>query len=479
MNIVRFVDFLRSWVYFANNWLSLIGVVLVTTATVTWLFLLPVTLRGQVTHPYVGILVFLLVPAVFILGLLLIPAGILLRRRHEHRRSIYPSNFPPLTWRNADFRRLVLFVGATTFVNLAIASQATYAATEYMDSTAFCGLTCHKVMQPEYTAHADSPHARVDCVACHIGPGASWFVRSKLSGTSQVFATIFDTYPRPIPSPVTNLRPARETCEVCHWPARFEADRLVVIPQYAADEKNSLTETVLMMKIGGGNRGGIHGAHVGAGVHIRYAYSDEKRQTIPWVEYTDPAGQTTSFLEAGANAQAVEKMPSREMDCIDCHNRPSHAFQLPESAMDNAITAARISPSLPFVKRQGLELLKAGYATREEAEQKIPAELSAYYRHQYPTVYLQSPDLVQHAGMAIVALYDRNVFPAMKVTWGTYPNNIGHTDYPGCFRCHDGSHTSADGKTVTQDCGVCHNVLAMQEANPKILTDLGLTAAGN
>jgi len=461
-------------VYLANNWLSLIGVVLVTTATVTWLFLLPITLRGEVTHPYVGILVFLLVPAFFVLGLLLIPAGILLRRRREHRRSIYPSNFPPLTWRNADFRRLVLFVGVTTFVNLAVASQATYAATEYMDSTTFCGLTCHKVMQPEFTAHADSPHARVDCVACHIGPGASWFVRSKLSGTGQVFATIFDTYPRPIPSPVKNLRPARETCEVCHWPARFETDRVVVIPQYGDDEKNSLTETVLMMKIGGGNRGGIHGVHVGENVHIRYAYSDEKRQTIPWVEYTDPAGHTAAYLAAGTDARAVEQMPTREMDCIDCHNRPTHAFQLPERAMDGAMSAGRISPLLPFIKKEGLTLLKATYITREDAGRKIPAELSAYYQRNYPAVYLQNPDGIQQAGQAIVALYDSNVFPAMNVTWGTYPNNIGHTDYPGCFRCHDGNHASAGGKAVTQDCGACHNLLAMQETNPKILTDLGI-----
>jgi nitrate/TMAO reductase-like tetraheme cytochrome c subunit len=479
MNMAQFIAFLRSWVYFANNWLSLTGVGLVTTATVTWLFLLPITLRGEVTHPYVGILVFLLVPAMFIAGLLLIPAGILLRRRRDHRKSIYPTNFPPLTWQNSDFRKLVLFIGITTCVNIAIASQATYAATEYMDSTTFCGLTCHKVMQPEYTAHEDSPHARVDCVACHIGPGVSWFVRSKFSGTGQVFATVLETYPRPIPSPVKNLRPARETCEVCHWPARFDAERLRVIPQYADDEKNTLTQTVLMMKIGGGNRGGIHGVHVGQGVYIRYAYADDKRQTIPWVEYTDRSGRTTAYLGTGSNAAAVEKMPVREMDCIDCHNRPAHAFQLPGRAIDDAIAARQISPALPFVKKQGLALLKANYGTREEAERKIPAELTAYYQKNYPAVYPWGADSVRQAGVALVALYDRNVFPGMKVTWGTYADNVGHTDFPGCFRCHDGSHTSSDGKTVTQDCSACHNMLAMQETNPKILTDLGLTAAGN
>ncbi len=370
-------------------------------------------------------------------------------------------------------------MGVTTFVNIAVASQATYAATEYMDSTTFCGLTCHTVMQPEYTAHADSPHARVDCVACHIGPGASWFVRSKLSGTGQVFAVTFDTYPRPIPSPVQNLRPARETCEVCHWPAKFDAERLRVVSQYADDEKNSLAQTVLMMKIGGGDRGGIHGVHVGEGVRIRYAYSDEKRQTIPWVEYTDRFGHATGYLAAGANAAAVEKMPTREMDCIDCHNRPAHAFQLPARALDSAMAAGSISSELPFVKEQGVALLKSGYGSREEAERKMPEELTAYYQKNNPAVLLQSADSIRQAGKAIAALYARNVFPAMKVTWGTYTDNIGHTDSSGCFRCHDGSHTSSTGRTVTQDCGACHNILAMQETNPKILTDLGLTGPTN
>jgi len=479
MRIANLGTFLRSWVYLANNWLSLIGVVLVTTATVSWLFLLPFTLRGETTHPYIGILAFLGVPALFFAGLLLIPAGMLLRRRMERQRSIPPAHFPPLNWQNRDFRRLVLFVAVTTILNLGIASQLTYAATQYMDSTTFCGLTCHTVMQPEYTAHQNSPHARVECVACHIGPGASWFVRSKLSGTGQVFAVTFNTYERPIPSPVKNLRPARETCEVCHWPARFDPDRLVVIPHYAEDANNSATETALMMKIGGADRSGIHGAHVGEGVHIRYAASDPTRQTIPWVEYTDRAGHTTTYLEAGTSAQAVEDLPKREMDCIDCHNRPTHTFQLPDRAMDTAMAAGRISAELPFVKKEGLALLKAGYRTRDEAERKIPAGLEQFYRANYPAVYQQSGDSVRAAGKALVDLYDRNVFPAMRVTWGTYPDNIGHSDFPGCFRCHDGSHTSTDGKTVTQDCGACHNLLAVEEANPKLLTDLGVGISGH
>lgn len=473
-------EYLSPLVHLSNNWLSLIGVVTVTTATVFWLFLLPVTLRGQITHPYIGILVFLILPSVFLGGLILIPLGMALRQRREHRKALYPADFPPLNWRNPEFRRLVIFVGVTTLVNLIIGSQLSYGAVNYMDSVTFCGTTCHNVMQPEYTAHQNSPHARVECAACHIGPGASWFVRSKLSGTGQVFATIFDTYPRPIPSPVQNLRPARETCEVCHWPQRFESNRLRVIDNYAEDTSNTHTQTVLLVKVGGGNRrGGIHGVHMGPGIHIRYAYSDEARQMIPSVEYTAQDGHQTIYTSSGSKSVGPGNLPVREMDCIDCHNRPSHAFQLPNRALDDALAAGTIPASLPFIKKEGLEVLKKSYVSRAEAASEIPAALEAYYRSAHSEPYQANQEQVSRAAAALVAIYERNVFPAMKVTWGTYVDNIGHTDSAGCFRCHDGSHVSARGEAVPQDCGACHNLLAVQEANPKILSDLGIASTGN
>ncbi len=272
---------LSPLVHLSNNWLSLTGVVVVTTATVFWLFLLPTTMRGEVHNPYNGILAFLLLPALFFLGLILIPLGIYLRNKAEHRRGLYPADFPPLNLKNVEFRRLLTFVGVTTFANIVIASQLAYGAVSYMETVSFCGQTCHTVMQPEFTAYQGSPHSRVQCVECHIGPGESWFVRSKLSGIRQVFAVAFHTYETPIPTPVRNLRPARETCEACHWPQKYGEDRLRVIDNYGDDEKNSPTKTVLLMKIGGGNKGiGIHGTHLGPGVRIRYGHSDVQRQTI-------------------------------------------------------------------------------------------------------------------------------------------------------------------------------------------------------
>jgi hypothetical protein len=466
--------YIAPLVYLSNNWISLSGVVVVTTTTVFWLFLLPYMLRGQISHPYIGILIFIVLPTVFFSGLLLIPAGIILRRRRDRRKGLTPASFPPLNWQNRNFRRLVTFIGITTILNLAIASQLSYGAVNYMDSTTFCGLTCHRVMDPEYTGHENSPHARVDCVACHIGPGASWFVRSKLSGTNQVFAVLFNTYPRPIPVPIASLRPARETCEVCHWPQRFEADRLQVLSQYAEDAANTPTKTVLLMKVGGGNPGaGIHGAHVGRGVHIRYAYSDPSRQTIPWVEYTDANGHSTVYKVPDAKA-TPEGMTVREMDCIDCHNRPTHSFELPDRALNEALAAGSIPASLPFIKKQALEIIQRPYASKNEAAQKIPSAIEAFYRGSYPDLYRQHQAQISKAAQGVLAVYNRNVFPNMKVTWGTYPNNIGHNDFPGCFRCHDGNHAAEDGKSVTQDCSACHNLLAVEESNPKILSDLGI-----
>ncbi len=469
-----FEEWLSPIIHLSQNWISRIGVVLVTTAAVFWLFLLPTSMKGEPMHPYIGILAYMMLPGAFFFGLFLIPVGIWFRRRREQAAGTIPQSFPPV-FQSSEFRRLAIFVVVITLVNIIIGSQFTYSAVNYMDSVTFCGQTCHKVMQPEYAAYQNSPHSRVDCVACHIGPGASWFVRSKLSGVGQVFAVMLNNYPRPIPTPVRNLRPARETCEACHWPQKFSSDRLRVINKYADDETNSLTRTVLLMRISaGGGFPGIHGAHLGRGIEIQYSPADESRQTIPRVEYHNSiTGRSAVYTAADAKPD-VAKLPTRLMDCMDCHNRPTHTFELPERAVDEAMAGGLISPTLPFIKKQSIAALRKTYRTREEAEVAIPASLEGFYKQSNPALYEQRHADIEHAASAVLAVYRRNIFPQMRVTWGTYPNNLGHTDFTGCYRCHDDNHASADGKKITQDCNTCHNLLAMDEASPKILTDLGL-----
>jgi hypothetical protein len=453
----------------------LVGVVLVTTATVFWIFLLPSGISSETHNPYTGILTFMVLPGVFFTGLILIPLGIWLNWRRANKGGTFPLVLPSLDFTNPRLRRLLTFIAATTLINVVIAGHSTYSAVEYMDSVTFCGLTCHKVMAPEYTAYQNSPHAKVECVKCHIGPGASWFVRSKFSGVRQVFAVALNTYEHPIPVPVKNLRPSRDTCETCHWPQRFAGERLRVINKFGDDEANTKTTSVLMMHIGGGeSRRGIHGTHMGAGVVMTYAHSDEKRQTIPWIRVQNGNNAPVEYIAEGTKPGSWNQMDTRTMDCIDCHNRPTHAYELPERGMDRVINQNPQLASLPFFKKKAVELLKVDYKTREDAGREISAGIDTYYKQSHPAVYGARGADVKAAAEAARSVYDRNVFPQMDVKWGTYANNIGHTDYTGCFRCHDELHAAAGGKKITQDCSACHELLAMDEPSPKVLKDLGM-----
>jgi nitrate/TMAO reductase-like tetraheme cytochrome c subunit len=475
---------IRDWtqpIYFlGQNSTTLTGAVITTSTALTtiafWFY--DIFLPGP-PHPYIGLLVFLILPGIFVLGLLLIPIGIWFRRRSLRASGKLPGVFPAVDLHLPVVRRTLEWVAFATIVNLLIIGTASYRGVEYMDSTSFCGTTCHTVMAPEYSAYQNSPHSRVACVDCHIGPGAGWFVRSKVSGLRQVFAVTFHTYSRPIPSPVRYLRPARETCEQCHWPQRFTGDKFLVNTSYKDDEKNTPQTDVLLLKVGGRTwQGsvGIHGHHLADNARIRYISTDFERQTIPVVYYTDDQGKTTEFISTDAKPtqQQLDKGEHRTMDCVDCHNRPTHAFDLPENAVDKQMSLSHISPALPFIKKKAVEVLKVNYTTRDVAKQSITAEISKFYQTNYPQIYQTQRSAVEQSGQEIANIYLRNIFPDMRVTWGVHPNNLGHNDSPGCFRCHDGSHTSADGQTITNDCSACHQVLAAGEENPKILTDLGM-----
>jgi nitrate/TMAO reductase-like tetraheme cytochrome c subunit len=391
-------------------------------------------------------------------------------------RSIQKGLGEPDFDRKAALQRLAWFFGITTGLNILVGTQITYRAVKHMETPQFCGGTCHS-MSPELAAYRNSPHSRLECVECHVAPGASGWLESKTAGTRQLMETVLNTYSRPIPSALASNRlvPARQTCENCHWPERFEGVRLRVFSKYADDEANSLTQTVLLMIIGGNKISGIHGSHIAPGVHIRFAAADPARQTISQVEYRNTTtGDSRTFTTPDSSSESAKGPPTIEMQCVDCHNRPTHTFDLPERALDKAIANGEISVTLPFIKKKGLEVLKTSYSTSKEASDKLPAALVSFYRQDYPDLYAKRTQDVQNAGQAILAMYNRNVFPEMKVNWGTYANNLGHMDFPGCFRCHDGSHTSSDGKTITQDCNTCHEPLAMDESKPEILKTLGI-----
>jgi hypothetical protein len=314
----------------------------------------------------------------------------------------------------------------------------------------------------------------VDCVACHIGSGAKSYFEAKVNGTKQLVEVAFHRYPTPIESPVENLRPARDICEGCHTPAKFVGEKLLVKSNFADDEKNTETQTVVVLHLGGrdslSHLTGIHGVHLG---HIEYVATDPTRTDIPWVQKRNPDGSETVFTSLPAGS-GVPKGERRVMDCIDCHNRAAHTFVTPEDAINRAMTEGAISADLPWVHKESLALLKASYADEADAAAKIPLELQAFYASQHPEVLPSKAASVKSAGDELVLLYSQNVFPYMKVAWGTHPNHIGHMSDPGCFRCHDGSHAAKDGASITQDCAACHNLLAVDEAKPKVLADLGI-----
>jgi nitrate/TMAO reductase-like tetraheme cytochrome c subunit len=466
--------YIRPLVYLSRNLISRVGVVLTSTSALT---IIVTFAFSSPTNPYIGIVLYLALPAVFVVGLILIPIGVLREYRRERRLGTLPSIYPKIDFSQRELRRTALFVAAMTAINVPIFAVASYRGVVHMETQEFCGQTCHTVMEPEFTAYQRSPHARVACVDCHIGPGAPWFVRSKLSGSYQVIAVTFNLYPRPIPTPVHNLRPARETCEQCHWPEKFSGDKFIVKTKYGDDENNSPAKTVLLLHIGGKSANnaliGIHGRHAGV-FTTTYIATDDKRQVIPWVSYKGEDGSVTEYVttESPPSPEALARGERRTMDCMDCHNRPTHAYDLPEDAVNRAMTADRVSSSLPSVHKVAVELLKRNYPSRLAAQTQLPEALREYYRKNHFAVYNSERAQIERAAEALLEIYNGNIFPEMNVTWGTYPNNIGHSDFPGCFRCHDGNHQAKDGRVISQDCNACHNLLAMEEPDPKILREL-------
>ena len=442
----------------ARNPLSLVGVATATAMAAMFLVLLALEMAGQLRNPYVGLLLFVAIPAVFLLGLLLIPVGTW-RRRRRLALGGQPEDWPVVDFRVPRTRTVVFTVAVLTLVNLMIFSLAAYGAVRHMESAAFCGTTCHTTMEPQYAAYQVSPHARVPCVACHVGPGAAALIESKVAGTRQLWQLLRDAVPKPVTDPVKSMRPARETCETCHWAETLHGDTLRQIREYADDEPSSETVTTLRLHVGGGrnalNTGsGIHW-HMNVGNRVEYIATDRERQTIPWMKVTDRQGRVQEYTSPGTTPAQLAQGEHRVMDCIDCHNRPAHTFAPnAERAVDRAITQGQIPRDLPFVRREAVAALKVSYPSNDAARSGIDAQLRQVYRAQAST----PSDILARTVAGVQDVYRHNVFPAMKVGWGTYTNHLGHIDTPGCFRCHDDNHKTPEGATLGQDCDSCHEV---------------------
>ncbi|HXZ81503.1 MAG TPA: NapC/NirT family cytochrome c [Terriglobales bacterium] len=459
-----------------RNPISLIGAAIAAVAAANIIFLVIIDLMSGHPSPYIGILAYMIAPAFLVLGLVLIAVGIL-HERSRRRKGIAAAlpRYPRIDLNNPAQRSAFAFFVTFTLVFVLISAVGSYKAYEFTDSVQFCGQLCHSVMHPEFIAYSQSPHARVACVDCHVGAGAGWYVRSKLSGAYQVYAVAFHKYPRPIPTPVSNLRPAPETCEQCHWPKKFYGAQLKVFTHFGTDEKNTPRQIRMLINTGGGdpNTGlptGIHW-HMNISNEITYIATDKQRQTIPWVQAKDAQGRITVYTakDGGLTPEQVQKGSRRRMDCVDCHNRPTHIYVPPDRSVDESILARRIDASLPYIKQQAVNTLTGQYNTTEQAREAIATDLQKFYQTKYPDIYSSRQLEIHNAISELQRIYSSTIFPEMKVDWRVHPNNIGHFYFPGCFRCHDGNHVSAEGKVLSKECNICHTVIAQVESGQPVI----------
>ncbi len=456
-----------------RNYISFVGIsiVVASLACVTLLFLMEIASHGD--NPYLGILTYIIFPSILMFGLAVVGAGMIFERRR--RRLASPEEiaaYPKLDLNDPHMRRRFLVFLVLTFFFIAVSAFGSYRAFEYTESVAFCGQTCHSVMKPEYTAYLAGSHARVRCVDCHVGEGADWYVRSKLSGAYQLYSVAFSKYSRPIGTPVHNLRPAPETCEQCHWPEKFFGAQMKVFNRYGNDEQNTLRQTRMLINVGGGSprTGKVEGIHWHMNIanEISYIAADEKRQNIPWVRMVDREGNVEEFSDRRVqlSGQQIEASAKRKMDCVDCHNRPAHVYLPPDVAVDQALAAGKMDVTLPYLRRQAVEVLSGTYETTEQALAAIDRGLNDFYRNNYGQVFLEKQDALKNAIAEIQGIYQTYMFPEMRTDWRTHPNNIGHKNFAGCFRCHDGEHFSKSGKMITNDCNVCHTTIFDSAAPP-------------
>lgn len=442
-----------------RNRVSAIGIALTTASALIFLLLLLLQLLGFVQNPYSGIVAFVLLPAVFIFGLLLIPIGLWLERRRG--ASAGAAAWPVLDLQDTANRRVLVFVAVATIVNVGIIAMVSVGAVEYTESQAFCGQVCHSVMEPEFTAHQSGPHARVHCVSCHVGPGPGGFLTAKLNGTRQLLLVTTGGYRRPIPTPIDGMPGVAGTCEQCHAPDRYIGDVTKVFYDHADDEANTQTKTVVRLNVGGA----IAGSGTGAGIHwhmnranvVEYIALDETREKIPYVRVTTPDGTVREYLAEGVTRAALDGKPSRRMDCVDCHSRPAHTFGTsPGRAVDQALGIGAMSAKIPFVRREAVRALQETYPSRDVAFARIDQRMREALGAR-PSDAFDEADLRRAIGVT-QAIYGRSVFPSMKVGWATYKVQTGHTTSDGCFRCHDDEHKTRDGLAIRQDCEMCHAI---------------------
>ncbi len=361
--------------------------------------------------------------------------------------------------RHRDKLLFLMTAGAIGIVLLVVGG---YQLVEFTDSTAFCGQLCHTVMDPEYTVFQESPHSRVTCAECHVGSGADYLVRSKVSGIPMILATLTGNYEKPIPVPVKNLRPARDTCEQCHRPERFTGDLVRVHTTYLPDEANTSKTDTRVLRVGGGEAEAAKDIHWHIGAQVYYLPLNENRTEIGWVGVVQEDGTMVEYADASKAAEISPDLIAKEkrlMDCMDCHNRATHVFNSPEKLIDTAFVQGKLDASLPYLKREAMSALDPVNDSLDAAFARVES-IRDFYRVSYPNVYAASRAAVDRAVTVLQEVARLTTFPHMKVDWKSYVNHSAHSaESPGCFRCHGklvATSGPTAGKPVDAGCESCH-----------------------
>jgi nitrate/TMAO reductase-like tetraheme cytochrome c subunit len=451
----------------SKNWLTIIGSII---AGINLLLILLLFIISTIFNKYntnLGLFIYIILPGFMILGLLMIPAGMFIERKKLFKSMVHEEKKLPRIDLNdpRHFNAFIIFT-ITTIIVLFLSTLGSFKAYHITESVEFCGTLCHQVMEPEHTAYQNSPHANVSCVECHVGSGASWYVKSKLSGLHQVYAVLTKTFPTPIETPLHDLRPARETCEKCHWPQKFYARTLWTKKYFLADSLNTEWDIMLQMKTGPeysgfGLKEGIHW-HINPAVNIEYISENDKRENITYVKYTNKATGAVTVYRNEANPISDSLLASsttRTMDCIDCHNRPSHNYNSPTVYFDKAMLTGAVSKDIPFIKKFAMGILRETFSTSDTAMLKIAENITNYYKSDYSDFYLKNMDVINSSIESIQKAYSQNTFPKMKVAYDYYPEHIGHLESDGCFRCHNDTFKADNGRKITRDCNLCHTII--------------------
>ena len=442
-----------------NNWISAAGAVLAVGALFSFALLVWMDFTQGDKNPYLGILTYIVAPMFLIGGLVAVFAGAWMQRRYRLQHAPGALSRIAVDLENPRHRRfLAIFTGGATLF-LLLSAFGSYETYHYSESTQFCGEVCHQAMGPELATYKRGAHARVDCVECHVGSGPQWFVKAKINGTHQLIAYTLDNYKRPIETPIKNLRPAQDTCEKCHWPEKFAGNIEQNVSHFLSDKKNTSYTARLLIHVNksapGSPLGGIHW-HVSPTERVEYYAADEKRQDIPWMRVVNRKDGTARIFRVESFKGEPPPDQIRVMDCMDCHNRPAHSFPTANDAVEKAMAAGTLNTALPNLKRVAVQAMTQKEIT---STANAPQKIADFIRAKYTDAALAPA--VPATIAEVQRIFSLTVFPERKADWRVYPNNIGHKDWPGCFRCHDDKHKTTLGQAIrSSDCNSCHTIIS-------------------